>query len=378
MHREKVGELRLDGLTVNKWRFGTGKNAIRRDLNVLAKANWSPDKVYVECFSTFWWEGAQEFISVVRQVFPQCHVVLIGTYASLAPRHARSNTLADEVVTEPLDNSGCLPADFSLYPVPPAFSYLTLNGGSRSGEEVVEEIRAAKDLGIKRFVFAEDSIASHHLDLYMSVLERIVAANLKVKFYALGNIAPSDLVVQRDLALLMKRAGYAQIWLSDDRHSPVTSLPDEQLIENYRAVAELCRDAGFKRRANEVIAAVCIGRQGESLSERVRMAAYAAHHIGSVIFWAYQPRQDECDDMPLEAQNGKLYPLRHKNGHAYRDYLNVMGLAAVLNAKHRTNTFDFMGEGLISNLFRNSLERHAWEAADEIKGSIQLPMRVDK
>jgi hypothetical protein len=103
----------------------------------------------------------------------------------------------------------------------------------------------------------------------------------------------------------------------------------------------------------------------------------AAHVVGSVIVWPYQPTTTECLAAGLprdrDLQNGKLFPLRRTSGASYRDYLNVLGLAVVLNSKHREHTFDFMGGGLIAGMFRNSLARQAWEPDASIKGSLRLP-----
>ncbi len=82
--------------------------------------------------------------------------------------------------------------------------------------------------------------------------------------------------------------------------------------------------------------------------------------------------------MPLELQNGKLYPFRNANGVSYREYLNLHGLAAVLNSKYREHTFDFLGDGLISNLLRDSIARGAWDPPEHLKGSLQLPILVGR
>ncbi len=97
-----------------------------------------------------------------------------------------------------------------------------------------------------------------------------------------------------------------------------------------------------------------------------------AHAIGSLVIWPYQPVPVECGDLPLEDQNGKLFPFRRDNGATYRDYLDLLGLAAVLNAKHRQRSFDFLGHGLVPSLFRQSLKDRAWEPTDEVKGSLRV------
>jgi hypothetical protein len=134
--------------------------------------------------------------------------------------------------------------------------------------------------------------------------------------------------------------------------------------------------AGFRKRTEALNAGICIGRLGEDLAERALLITLVAHHMGSVILWPYQPAPAECPGVPLERQNGKLFPLREQNRLTYRDYLNLIGLSAVLNAKYRDCTFDFLSDGLVPRLFRASLERQGWDPPPEVKGSLQLPVLV--
>ena len=51
-----------------------------------------------------------------------------------------------------------------------------------------------------------------------------------------------------------------------------------------------------------------------------------------------------------------------------------MGLAVVLNAKHRSRTFDFSADGLIPRLLRESVERRGWDPDPSVKGGLKLPL----
>ena len=376
LKRKRVALLDIEGLLIPKWRFGRPTSVIASDLTALKKAEWRPDKVYVECFTTFWWEGAAEVIQAVKRAFPNTRVVLLGAYPEYCPEHATKHTAADEIRTAPWPEISREPADLSLYSTPPSFAYLTLGHGTRSVDEILEEVTAAVAEDIGQFAFADEAIAARHGDLYCTVLEELAARSLNVKLFALGNIGASDLAREPALARLMKAAGYAQIWLSDDRATPIRATVDDQLVDDYEQAAERCHRAGYTQRTGVVVASVCLGRRGEDLEERARLATLAAHHIGSVIMWAYQPAPEECPEVSLEEQNGKLFPLREASGYSYRDYLDVLGLAVVLNAKHRDKTFDFLGEGLIPCLFRESIGRRAWDPDPDVKGPILLPVRM--
>src|SRR5207249_3796332 len=52
IRRQRVGVLNLDGLSINKWRFGLAKSAFVDKLRQMARSDVQPDKVYIECNTT--------------------------------------------------------------------------------------------------------------------------------------------------------------------------------------------------------------------------------------------------------------------------------------------------------------------------------------
>jgi hypothetical protein len=374
LRRERVDSLDLEGTLVHKWRFGVSKYGLRTALRTLASEGWHPDEVFIECFCTFWWEGAAEVTGLVRQVFPRSVVSVVGAYARDAPEHARRVSHTDVALRAPLADLRTLRPDLSLWPRPPAFAYVDTGGGSRVAEDIVDEIASAVKQRVRHFAFAEHAVASRFPQLFDAVLEQLAKRRLRAWFYALGNLSPGELIVRPELAYQMKRAGFQQLFFGDDRDSGLSPEEDDQLIEQYAEAAHLCHAAGFRLRTAAVTGGLCLGRPGEDLERRAYTATLVAHHIGSVVFWPYQPSPSEQPDIPLEAQNGKLFPLRQQNGATYRAYQDLLGLAALLSAKYRSHSFDFLGGGLIPRLFRTSLARRAWEPPEEIKGSLQLPV----
>jgi len=374
--RRRVEVLELDDSRVNKWRFGQTNFALTRQLRELRKDGWHPDRVYVECLVTFWWEGAAEVAKTVSKIFPKSTIYLIGPYGELAPWHVQEQMGEGVIVASLSREVRCLPSDLSVCPQTPRFAYITLGAGYRDPREVVAEIESkAKEFKVQNFAFVEHGIADKHTETYSQVLDHLAAHPLKVKLYALGNISPADLVAHPDLAQLMRRAGYKQIVFADDRGSPQSEAADEALIEAYRQSASLLQQAGFPLRTDVLMGSICIGRSGEDLASRAALATQVAHHIGSIIPWAYQPAVDECPDIRLENQNGKLFPLRKRNGRKHRDYLDLLALATILNAKYREHSFDFLGDGLISTLFRQSIANRGWDPDPEAKGTLSLPAK---
>jgi hypothetical protein len=388
LRRERVREFHLDGLPVSQWRFGESRASLRRQLRGLSKGGWLADVVVIECFVSFWWRGVREAAALAREAFPNARIAIIGQTEGLVRENPSllssahlENVRAEAVDVLPMEIHKAAP-DWALGPRPPLLGYLSLATGLRSAEAVVEDIQTGIAAGVRTFAFCDLGLLRHNDQAFADILRAVIAKKLKAKFVAPGTISVRDLVDRTELLPLMWQAGYRQIVFSDDRHAALTAPAsweaEDTLLRAYGSVIPLCAKAGFSYRTDALAAAISLGRNGENLMQRSAFLAAVAHTVGSVIIWPYQPTAEECrlagvtEDRDL--QNGKLFPLRHTSRATYRDYLNVLGLAVVLNSKHREHTFDFMGSGLIPTLFRKSLSRKAWEPDESIKGGLRLPV----
>ncbi|MDP9347931.1 MAG: hypothetical protein M3P24_02100 [Gemmatimonadota bacterium] len=310
----------------------------------------------------------------MREVFPDALVRVTGGYAATAPDHVRNVLGVEPLIGTGGDVQGCA-ADWSVAAARPAIGYVSTRGGVRTSEEIVAEIKDAQAHGIGCFAFSEHGLIGAHPALFRAVLEGVLSARFRrIRFVMTGTVSPGELAAEPDLPGLMYRAGYRQIFFADDREAPLTSQADEARVEDYYRVAALCHKAGFAARSDALSGGVSLGRKGEDLSARTQLITRIAHAIGSVVIWPYQPQPEEWLDDDLELWNGKFYPLRQLNGATYRDYLNVMGIAVVLNAKYREYTFDFLGDSLVARMLRDSLAREAWVPEPTLKGPIALPV----
>jgi hypothetical protein len=151
-------------------------------------------------------------------------------------------------------------------------------------------------------------------------------------------------------------------------------------LELYHKAIELCIDAGYRWRTEALVGSVCIGRRGEQLEDIAAFMTKVAHVAGSLIVVPYQPSPAEFSefesDFPLEYQNGKLFPCAEYNGLSYRNYQDLLGLAAVFNAKNRSRTFDFLGDGLISRLVRSSIVSKSWDPRNSTGMVKERPVTV--
>lgn len=379
MLKRKVGTVELDGQIISRWRYGVEREKLEAYLLGLSENDWTPDTVIIECLTTFWWEGAAEVAELVREVFPNTSLGLCGAYGAIACDHAKHaigpDFFINDITLRPaaITNLSRSNVHIAFEGRVPQRSLITLGSPLRTPGDIADEIFHLKQAGIQHFAFSAESIADG--EHFASVLEAIVARQIAPRLYAIGNLAAHTVNEVPALAALLKRSGFREICFADDRH--IVGAPAvEQWIEEHRGATSRLVKAGYLARSRALTASICVGRLGEDLLERSRAVVRIASVVGSVIVWPYQPDPRELDGTPLEMQNGKLFPLRTANGFTYREYLEVLGMAAIMNSKYRDKTFDFFGAGLAARMFRESVNRRGWEPDPSVKGTQQLPARM--
>lgn len=370
--RRRAQVLWQGDIPINYWRFGIPKFALGNQLSTLKKQGWQPDDVYIESFTTIWWEGVQEAVTLVRKVFPQSRVIVYGAYPSLAPKYAQRDSGADMLICGPIVGLAGLPLDLSLYLTLPRFTHLAIGTEARPTEDLIEEfLLRANSPNIKErirhFAFADHDVARRFPQQFKGLLQTIIDRKLKVSFYALGTLYPRDFSDDPELASLLFQAGFKQIVLADDREVPLTEEARAIFLENcYRAI-ESCVTVGYRWRTESLATLFSVGRPGEDLADIASFMTRLAHVAGSLIVVPYQPTPTEYARLypntcaPLEKQNGKMFPFAEYNHVSYREYQDLLGLAAVFNAKYRSHSFDFLGDSLISRLVRSSLINESWD-----------------
>lgn len=381
IHESKRGSSRklkchvmVDGIRIQKWRYGHPLAAFDKQLKAWKKEEWQPDIIYVEGFTTFWWEGVAEAGAATRKVFKDTPVHVIGSYADLAASHAKKVSRADKVVaTKELKATGNLPA-LSLYEVPPKNWHLVLPLRASSNAKLIEHAKECRKAGVQEFSLLHPPLTEARTKVLEDFLKKCAAEKSKLRMDALGTICAKDLA-RLGLAKKLRDAGFQHIFLADDRAYPVTEKAEREFIKQNKRAVVACHKAGYKPRTDSVVAGLCIGRAGESLERRIRMATELASLVGSVIPWAFMP-SPYLSARSFEEQNPKLYPNRNTNGLTYSDYVEFISLTAVLNSRYRDCSFDFLGDGLISRLLAGSIKREGWNPDESVKGPLVLPMRV--
>ena len=278
--RRRMRVLTRDDTPLNWWRFGRLPSELAAQLIAFKREEWQPDEVYIEGFTTFWWEGVAETVALVRKHFPHTRVILFGAYPTLAPDHATQRSGADGTGRRADRRAGRSSIGPSLYTSLPAFTYLsigTIPFCTRSIEEFfIRVMPSRKPERVWQMAFADHDVVRRFPTQFRAVLEKCIDQNCKISFCALGNLHPRDLVDDPELASLLLRAGFRQLVFADDRHPPHRR-PRETLLNDYRCAIEHCVAAGYPRRTEVLVASVCLGRPGEDPAEVVAFMTKLAH-----------------------------------------------------------------------------------------------------
>lgn len=387
--RRKVGTLEVEGQCIDLWRFGATWGPLNETVRALRQEEWQPDQVWVSCGQTTWWQGARDLIARIKKDwFPKTRVVLGGVYPSLEPEHATAHSGADQIVVGPIPDAQDEIPDFTLYDPQqrPLFAGIYLYRSQsvtdvetgkavilRPPEEIAQEVVDKAALGVTAFAFYDEEIRvdqrPHFLDTLKAVAERKLD---KTRWVAIGNISPR--LIDDEVAQQMGRTHYQQVYLKCDvRHSP-DGMAYDTPYEVYQACVEaLHKNAGFKPRTGQVTAMLLVGAPYEHIEAVTERLIRLSSVVGSVNLVQYQfSRNTAAGDMyapllsrvngnlDLTTLNGKLYPLSRLTGVPFAHYVELTRLAALLNSKYRSKTFDFLGNSLIARAFQTSLSTGSW------------------
>lgn len=315
-----------------------------------------PDIILVSSGMTYWYPGACEVIKILKVKFPEVPIILGGGYATLCYQHAGENSGADYVfkggdlerlikLIEGITGANFpgekLPLDFSSYPYPaydlyPRNEYVAirtslgcpfrctycavnlLNGKfeQRKPELVTGEIEYFhKNLGVKNFVFYDDSLLFDEQKHFRRILELILNLKLDCFFHTPNGLQARFLTY--DGARLMSRVGFITPRLSletVDEKRQMVSGGKVTSGEVERALRYL-EEAGYS--PSQVGIYVMMGMPDQPFEEVYKTMQFV-HRLGAkILLVEYSPipgtkewQKSRLDDSldPL-LHNNSLFPL---------------------------------------------------------------------
>ena len=285
----------------------------------LLRATPKPDVILVTSALTYWYLGVRDAVRMLRDVFPQAHIMLGGIYATLCSDHALAVIRPDEVIVgegeiavarrlaqltggspdfdyHHLDDLP-FPA-YDLYPKLTSVSLLTsrgcpntcsfcaskaLAGGHRrrSPQNVLAEIDHWHRAGVRHFAFFDDALL-HRADAFIKPIMRgIVERGYDFHLHTPNGLTPR--FIDAELAQLFRKAGGETLRLSFETADPARQRSMSAKVTND----ELCRalrnleDAGYAR--SEIGVYVLMGLPDQP-PEEFRQSVLWVHGLGARVY----------------------------------------------------------------------------------------------
>ncbi|MHC4352232.1 MAG: B12-binding domain-containing radical SAM protein, partial [Planctomycetota bacterium] len=229
----------LDAIPRHYRRFGLPRDIFRDFL-----AREGPfDFVFIQTMMTYWYQGIEEVIEDLRNVWPTAKIVLGGNYVTLCPDHAQ-RLGADFVVRgtdlQPLWDYLQLPPDSDQPPLWEAYSGLNVGAlkltdgcpfnctycsvpkvygkfTSRPVEHSLAELELLCSLGAENIAFYDDALLFKAEETLIPFLEEVIKRNLRVNFHDPN--ALNARFITASLAELMVRAGFKTFYLGFESSS---------------------------------------------------------------------------------------------------------------------------------------------------------------
>lgn len=383
LQRERVERLRVEGTTLDIWRFGLSPNKVAAQLRQWRQEGWRPDRVLVSVGVGTWWQGVRDVVAAVKKVVG-APVILGGPYVTYYTAHAAAQSGADVLVVGNVPEARGTIADLSLYrpSAVPRFAGICLLQpadapatvpAARSPEDLAAEVSTKAALGVTTFAFYDDWLGQEHRESLSDALRAICALDLsKAGFVAVGNFSPK--LIDEELATLLRQARFRQVYLHDDVTYSTSGVQHTATEDDYARCVRCLHAAGFRPRTDEVGAGVLVGFPGEDVSavagRLVRLASivgsvnlvpfqYTPGTPGALAFGEWLAQRD--GHIAPTTLNAQLFPLARLAGASLEDYRELTRLAALLNAKYRSRTFDFLGSSLTAKMVRQSINEETWD-----------------
>jgi radical SAM superfamily enzyme YgiQ (UPF0313 family) len=311
----------------------------------------TPDIILVSSGMTYWYPGVVEAINLLKMKFPKVPIILGGAYATLCYQHALNYSGADYVFKGGNVNSllklieniigdgftrGKSFLDFSSYSYPAydlyrkneyvalrtsvgcpfACTYCAVNllserFAQRKPELVAEEIEYFyKILGVRNFVFYDDSLLFNEQEHFRRILELILESDLNCLFHTPNGLQARFLTYEG--ARLMRRVGFINPRLSLETVNEKRQMASGNKVtsEEVEQALRYLEEAGYS--PGEVGIYVMMGMPDQPFEEVYETMQFVHRLRAKILLVEYSPipGTKEWEKSGLE---DNLDPLLHNN-----------------------------------------------------------------
>ncbi|MGQ9561739.1 MAG: B12-binding domain-containing radical SAM protein [Candidatus Oleimicrobiaceae bacterium] len=285
-----------------------------------------PDAILLTSGMTYWYTGVAETLAKLREAFPGVPVALGGIYATLCPEHAARVLRPDIVVQGPAENRvvgivnelcntdlvatsyGDLDAlpypAYDLYPCLEAVAVMTsrgcpyrcsfcasnlVSGGfvQRAPEAVAAEIEHWVRRGARHIAFYDDALFFASDQHIKPLLELLLRRGVRAHFHTPNGVQPR--AVDRELALLLRKAGFVTLRLSFETVNPARlhDMSAKVTKDDLARALEVLSQAGYGR--HDIGVYLLMGLPGQEVREVVESILFVASLGARVHLACYSP-----------------------------------------------------------------------------------------
>jgi hypothetical protein len=371
------------------WHFGRTFDAFERRLTELNSDGWRPDLVVISSLTSYWHVSIEKLLIKLCTLLGKARrkattICLAGNYPRLEPAHAQMQGDADVAFTASVDTRTHCP-DFQLYldageELPPFFA---LDIEDRAVGEHLSYCLAVKAGGQRKrgssrpsavtVAFFNDDVCSPASQLE-TVVDFARRHPRQMVVEGICGIEPASLTAEKLNQL--KAANFQSLFVEHARlaggridvsaYEPLLAFLEQ---EEHQKKSGEATTAWLER--GKVTGFVAMGLPDDNLDELVRSTLLVNSFFQAVILkpHGYSPRLDSATELQRRkrwtdpySSSPQWFPYVGNGSKLVRaDYENLVRWQNVLNKRVKGATFDFLDDGVIAKLVRETVVSESWK-----------------
>lgn len=337
-----------------------------------------PDVILVTSGMTYWYQGPQHAIQILKKIFPHTPVILGGIYATLCYNHAVENSGADYVIQGPGEiaalklvisltgNYHHIEDEVVRFPQPdyrhyeklksvPIFTsigcpyhcsfcasrLLSGNFRQRNPEEVIDEIGYYNSKRhVRHFAFYDDALLINPEKHISLILDAVISNRFHLNFHTPNGIHTRQ--ITKDLAIKMFKANFKTMRLSYESSNEARQkeMGNKVTNDSLANAIDYLEFAGFRRKDLDVY--VIMGLPDQTFDEVVNSMIFVASLGAKVKLTSFSPIPGTKDwDRSIELYNissnidplltnNSIFPLNRQD-FSFKMFEQIQNLSKVLN-----------------------------------------------